>query len=134
MAAIELTDVQTASIEMTEKAVSRVHSLLQERELHGHALRVFVQGGGCSGFQYGMALEGEPRESDHQFTFENVNVVVDPVSMTYLTGAVIDYIDDVMGGGFQIENPNAVASCGCGHSFRTAGSADPTGAHGGGCC
>jgi iron-sulfur cluster assembly protein len=108
------------SIVLTAGAAARVQRLLEERQLAGHALRVFISGGGCSGLQYGMALEGTPRESDHRFGFDGVDVVVDPVSMDYLAGATIDYVDDLMGGGFKIENPNAVSSCGCGHSFRTS--------------
>jgi iron-sulfur cluster assembly accessory protein len=78
-----------------------VRRLLEERNLHEHALRVFVSGGGCSGMQYGMALEGNPRESDQRFAFEGVDVIVDPMSMTYLAGCTIDYVEDVMGGGFH---------------------------------
>lgn len=119
---IPMTDtaLETSSVELTPAAVDRVRRLLEERQLPGHALRVFISGGGCSGLQYGMALESQPRESDHRFGFDGVDVVVDPTSMEYLAGARIDYIEDVMGGGFKIENPNAVASCGCGHSFRTS--------------
>ncbi|HSB88908.1 MAG TPA: iron-sulfur cluster insertion protein ErpA [Anaerolineales bacterium] len=113
--------VSTEPITLTPSAVQRVRRLLDERNLQGHALRVFVSGGGCSGMQYGMALEGNPRETDQRYAFEGVDVVVDPMSMTYLAGCTIDYVDEIMGGGFRIDNPNAVASCGCGHSFRTAG-------------
>ena len=117
---------EAPSLQLTEGAAARVRRLLEERQLPDHALRVFVSGGGCSGLQYGMALEGEPRKTDHHFDFEGVKVVVDPMSMDYLAGVTIDYVDDLMGGGFKIENPNAVASCGCGHSFRTSrdGAAD----------
>jgi iron-sulfur cluster assembly accessory protein len=121
------------SIVLTSGAVARVQRLLEERQLTGHALRVFISGGGCSGMQYGMALEGQPRETDHRFGFGGVDVVVDPVSMDYLAGATIDYVDDLMGGGFKIENPNAVSSCGCGHSFKTerdgAASGESCGCH-----
>jgi iron-sulfur cluster assembly protein len=118
--------VEAPSIQLTEGAAARVRRLLEERQLPDHALRVFISGGGCSGLQYGMALEGQPRETDHRFAFKGVHVVVDPMSMDYLAGATIDYVEDVMGGGFKIENPNAVSSCGCGHSFRTSrdGAAD----------
>ncbi len=121
--ATELPQTTTAGVSLTEAAVDRVRRLLAERNLPQHALRVFVSGGGCSGLQYGMALEGSPREDDLRFNFGDVNVVVDPVSIDYLGGASIDYVDDVMGSGFKIENPNAVAACGCGHSFRTKDSA-----------
>jgi iron-sulfur cluster assembly protein len=133
MVATELARQDTGTIHLTESAVARVRRLLEERSLQDAALRVFVSGGGCSGMQYGMALEGNPRESDHRFAFEGVDVVVDPMSMTYLAGASIDYVDELMGGGFRIENPNAVSSCGCGHSFRTAGEAAGHAEHEGGC-
>ncbi|HQA69968.1 MAG TPA: iron-sulfur cluster assembly accessory protein, partial [Aggregatilineales bacterium] len=94
-------------------------------------LRVFVAGGGCSGMQYGMAFEPNPREDDYTATFEGVNIVIDPISLGYLYGANIDYVDTLMGGGFSIDNPNAVSTCGCGHSFRTGGEAS---SHGGGAC
>jgi len=112
-------EIVAPTITVTASAAARVQRLLEERQLSGHALRVFVSGGGCSGMQYGMALEGQPRETDHRFGFGGVDVVVDPVSMDYLSGVTIDYVDDLMGGGFKIENPNAVSSCGCGHSFKT---------------
>ncbi|NIS82816.1 MAG: iron-sulfur cluster insertion protein ErpA [Anaerolineales bacterium] len=108
-----------SDVNLTEAAIRRVQRLMEERDVSGHALRVFVSGGGCSGLQYGMALESEPRENDLQFSFNDVNVVIDPMSMGYLAGSTIDYTDDIMGGGFQIDNPNALASCGCGNSFRT---------------
>lgn len=111
-------EIPTA-IRLTPAAVQRVRNLLRERNAPDHALRVFVAGGGCSGMQYGMALEGQARESDASFEADGVRVVIDPTSMGYLAGATIDYMDDIMGGGFRIENPNASVSCRCGHSFRT---------------
>lgn len=120
-------------INLTPAAADAVRGLLQERELEDHALRVFVAGGGCSGYQYGMALEGEIRESDHVLDQHGVRVVVDEVSMSYLKGANIDFVNEVMGSGFKIENPNATSSCGCGHSFRTDGEAAPEHAHSEGC-
>lgn len=116
----EETSPEHPAVELSPSAVDRVRRLLDERQMGGHALRVFISGGGCSGLQYGMALEGQPRESDHRFAFDGIDVVIDPMSMEYLAGARIDYIEDVMGGGFKIDNPNAVSSCGCGHSFRTS--------------
>ena len=132
METLETSEVQTSSVQLTEAAVTRVRRLLQERNVPDHALRVFVSGGGCSGLQYGMALEGQPRDDDLRFSFDDVRVVIDPVSIDYLGGATIDYVDEVMGGGFRIENPNAHASCGCGHSFRTKEGA-ATEAHASGC-
>jgi iron-sulfur cluster assembly protein len=110
---------QTEKVLLTPAAAQAVRELLAKRELTGYALRVFVSGGGCSGFQYGMALENNIRPTDLSFDFEDVKVVVDEVSINYLNGATVDFVDSVMGSGFKIENPNAVSSCGCGSSFRT---------------
>jgi iron-sulfur cluster assembly protein len=119
--------VAKGEITLTDAAIARVRRLIEERNLQGHALRIFVSGGGCSGMQYGMALDGEPRETDRRYSFEGVDVLIDPLSFGYLNGITIDYQDDLMGGGFRIENPNAVASCGCGHSFRTEGGSSASG-------
>lgn len=112
-------NIQTDAISLTPAAAQAVHELLAKRNLEGYALRVFISGGGCSGFQYGMALEGNIRENDLSYEIEGVKVVVDEVSIDYLRGATVDYVDDLMGSGFKIENPNAVSTCGCGSSFRT---------------
>jgi iron-sulfur cluster assembly protein len=117
-------------ITVTPTALHMIKTLLEQRNIPGYALRVFVSGGGCSGLQYGMAFEQAPREFDAVLDFDGVNIVIDPTSMMYLQGASIDYVDSLMGGGFRIENPNAVSSCGCGSSFRTK---DTGGAAAGGC-
>ncbi|WP_420629987.1 HesB/IscA family protein [Candidatus Leptofilum sp.] len=117
---LEQTNVET--INLTEAAVNTVQTLLVQKEVPNHGLRVFVSGGGCSGMQYGMALEAEPRPYDHVIEKGGVKVFVDPTSMMYLNNATIDYEDSIMGGGFKIDNPNAVSSCGCGTSFKTEGS------------
>lgn len=114
-----LEQTETAQITLTASAADAVRELLAKRNLDGYALRVFVSGGGCSGFQYGMALEGNVRENDLTFDQYGVKVVIDEISINYLSGATIDYVDELMGSGFKIENPNAVSSCGCGSSFRT---------------
>ena len=118
-------------VTLTPSAVQAVRDLLAKRELNGYALRVFVSGGGCSGLQYGMALEGNIRDDDFTREFEDVKVVVDEVSINYLRGATVDYVENVMGSGFKIENPNAVSDCGCGSSFRTK---NDDGVEGGGGC
>jgi iron-sulfur cluster assembly protein len=118
-----LVQIQPDEITITEAAASAIQDMLAKRELVDHALRVFISGGGCSGYQYGMALEGEVRPSDFITEQFGVKVVIDDVSSNYLHGAVIDYVDDIMGSGFKIENPNAVSTCGCGHSFNTSESA-----------
>ena len=117
-------------ITLTPPAIQAVRDLMNKRNLEGYALRVFVSGGGCSGFQYGMALENNIRAEDMIDEFDGVKVVVDEVSIEYLRGAKVDYIEDIMGSGFKIENPNAVSSCGCGNSFKTGNSAN---SEGGGC-
>jgi iron-sulfur cluster assembly protein len=119
-----LEDTQTEVVNLTPSAVEAVKALLAKRNLEGYALRVFVSGSGCSGFQYGMSLEGNIRPEDFSSEFDGVKVVVDEISIDYLRGASIDYVDDIMGSGFKIENPNALSSCGCGSSFRTKDSAN----------
>ena len=117
---------------ITPAAVSIIHTLLQQRQIPNHALRVFVSGGGCSGLQYGMAFEAAPRDFDTVVEEGGVRMIVDSTSLMYLRGATIDYVDSLMGGGFRIDNPNAVSQCGCGNSFRTANdSGEET--SGGGC-
>lgn len=125
-----LEQIQTEGITITPSASQAVKELLEKRNLTNYALRVYVSGGGCSGFQYGMALENNIREQDFRYSFDGVDVVVDEVSINYLHGATVDFVDDLMGSGFKIENPNAIASCGCGSSFRTQ---DDPGAQSGGC-
>ena len=110
---------QTETVLLTLAAADAVRDLLTKRDLSGYALRVFVSGGGCSGYQYGMALENNIRPTDQCFDYDGVQLVVDEISIDYLRGATIDYVESVMGSGFKIENPNAVSACGCGSSFRT---------------
>lgn len=106
-------------IHVTETAASRISELLVEEGKVGQGLRVFVQGGGCSGFQYGLMIdEGEgDAESDQVFEVNGVKLLVDPISLRYLQGAEVDFVDNNMGGGFTIKNPNAKSTCGCGSSF-----------------
>ncbi len=118
---MELLQIETDDITITSSAAEAINEMLKKRDLKDHALRVYISGGGCSGQQYGMALEGDPQASDFTFEQHGVKVVVDDVSMGYLTGSVVDYVDDVMGSGFKINNPQATSTCGCGHSFRTDG-------------
>lgn len=120
-------------LNVSETAASRLLTMMREKQLDGYALRVFVAGGGCSGLQYGMTFDDETREGDSEFNASGLRVLVDPISAGYLMGASIDYVDSLMGGGFKIDNPNAVSSCGCGHSFRTASGGEEAPASGGGC-
>lgn len=123
----------TTLINMSESAANVVRKLLADKNIPDHALRIFVAGGGCSGMQYGMQFEAAPRAGDTVIEpHQGVKVLIDPQSATYLLGANVDYVDSIMGGGFRIDNPQAVSSCGCGHSFRTKGSESAAPA-GGGC-
>lgn len=108
-------------VTLTESAALKLQNVMNDKGLSGsHGLRVFVQGGGCGGMQYGMMFDNDPREGDEVYEEHGLRVYVDPTSLYYIDGAQIDYVDNLMGGGFHIENPNAVSSCGCGSSFRTA--------------
>lgn len=106
-------------ITLSVAAAEKLQDVMVEKGIAGHALRVFVSGGGCSGLSYGMTFAEGPELGDQIFESSNVKVVIDPGSIQYLDGAEIDYIDSLMGGGFRIENPNAVRSCACGSSFQT---------------
>ena len=111
--------VETSIVNMTPTAVDKVRELLAQENDPGLALRVFVAGGGCSGLQYGMTLD-EEQEGDTVIPLSSIKILVDEMSMGYIDGSEIDYVDSLMGAGFTVNNPNAVSSCGCGHSFKTA--------------
>ena len=116
----------TPDIVLTEKAAAELTALISDNGKDGALLRVWVQGGGCSGLQYGMALdENEPEEGDQVYADRGVRIVVDELSLRYMKGAVVDYVDDVLGGGFKIENPNATKGCGCGSSFSAGDEEHP---------
>lgn len=104
-------------ITLTDAAAGQIKGLLEGQGKTDAMLRVFVAGGGCSGFQYGMSLEEGAMEGDQHFEVNGVNVIVDSRSAMYIEGAEVDYVDTLMGGGFKIENPNAASTCGCGTSF-----------------
>jgi iron-sulfur cluster assembly accessory protein len=128
-------DTSTAqpALFVTETAANTIRSLLEQRQILDHALRVFVTGGGCSGMQYGMAFEPAPSEHDTVVDVESgIRLVVDPTSLMYLEGSTIDFVDSLVGGGFRIDNPNAASACGCGKSFRS-GESDAQAADDAGC-
>jgi len=108
------------NVTVTERAALKAKALLEQRGMTQGALRVFVVGGGCSGYQYGMALAPEAEEGDIVIEREGVRVLVDPDSVKLLDGAEVDYTEDIMKSGFNIFNPNATKSCACGSSFQTA--------------
>lgn len=118
-------------ITLTERAVTELKDLMASQAKQEAALRVWVAGGGCSGLSYGMALDdGGPEDGDQTFEQDGVKIYVDGLSLNYMEGASVDYVDDTLGGGFKIENPNATSSCGCGSSFKTEDSGE---AAAGGC-
>ena len=113
-------DIAQRNITVTESAAKRI-AVLREQEQVGDAnLRIAVSGGGCSGFQYGLSFDDQTNPDDLVFERDGVGVVVDDVSLDLLNGAEVDFVEDLMGASFQIRNPNAASSCGCGNSFSIA--------------
>ncbi|HUH39923.1 MAG TPA: iron-sulfur cluster insertion protein ErpA [Castellaniella sp.] len=110
-------EVPPSPLAFTDAAVSKVRELLAEEGNPGLKLRVFVQGGGCSGFQYGFTFDEDTNEDDTTIERDGVSLLVDPMSFQYLVGSEIDYKDDLEGSQFVIRNPNANTTCGCGSSF-----------------
>jgi iron-sulfur cluster assembly protein len=107
-----------AAVALSDKATEKIKELLAgSDEAAGQALRVAVRGGGCSGFQYALALD-QPKDDDHVFQHQGVAVIVDKVSMQFVFGSEVDYVDGLQGAGFTVNNPNVVAACGCGSSFQ----------------
>jgi iron-sulfur cluster assembly protein len=126
-----LDTIQNTTINLSERAAEEILGLMARMDKQESALRIYVAGGGCSGLSYQMGIEDMVEESDFLYNCHGVKVVVDPMSINYVRGASIDFVEDEMGGGFKIDNPNAVRSCGCGSSFSTE---DGPEASGGGCC
>lgn len=106
-------------IEITDTAIEKISQLIEEEKDSNLMLRAFVSGGGCSGFQYGFTLDNDQQSDDWEFSINKYKLLVDAVSMNYLTGATIDFKEDIYGAHFTIINPNASTSCGCGNSFST---------------
>lgn len=111
--------VETSILSITPTAAEKVRELLEQENDPSLALRIFVAGGGCSGLQYGMTLD-EEQDGDTTVEQSGIKVLVDEMSLGYINGSQVDYVDSLMGAGFTVNNPNAVSSCGCGHSFKTA--------------
>ncbi len=113
-----MTETPQTAITLTEVAAGKVRELLSGQEdSEGQALRVAVRGGGCSGFQYALAFD-RPKDDDNVFEVDGVSVVVDKVSMQFVFGSEVDYVEGLQGAGFSVNNPNVVAACGCGSSFQ----------------
>ena len=107
-----------SAVKLTDAAAEKIRDLVTANE-DEQALRVAVKGGGCSGFQYALALDA-PKDDDHVFEHKGVAVIVDKLSMQFVFGSEVDYVDGLQGAGFTVNNPNVVAACGCGQSFRTS--------------
>ena len=122
----------TPLVSLTEAAATKIKQLLADETDVG-VLRIAIQGGGCSGFQYGLGFDTGAAEGDLELEQHGVTVVIDPFSAPYLRGAEVHYVDSIQAAGFAVNNPNAVASCGCGHSFQVADEDAPEGSAGAGC-
>jgi len=110
-------ELEERRVVLTENAVRRIAILKTEENAENAFLRIAVSGGGCSGFQYGLSFDDERQEDDFLFERDGVGVIIDDVSLGLLNGAEVDFVEDLMGASFQIRNPNAASSCGCGNSF-----------------
>jgi iron-sulfur cluster assembly accessory protein len=121
VATVETSPSPAFVVSLTESAAEKIKSLMaQEPAGEADVLRVAIRGGGCSGFEYALGFDRGPGPGDHELEAHGVRVVVDPLSAPYLTGANVDFVETIQEAGFKIDNPNAVASCGCGHSFQPA--------------
>jgi iron-sulfur cluster assembly protein len=127
---MEIAERSGTLISLTESAADKIKALMAEED-EVAVLRVAVQGGGCSGFEYALGFDRGAQEGDHELSLHGVEVVVDPFSAPYLQGATIDFLNGLQESGFKIDNPNVSASCGCGHSFQVEEGADPGEAAGG---
>lgn len=114
-----VTETETDVISVTPVAAEKVRELLKQENDPSLGLRIFVAGGGCSGLQYGMTLD-EEQEGDTSISMGDFKIFIDEMSIQYISGSEVDYVDSLMGAGFTVNNPNAVSTCGCGHSFKTA--------------
>jgi iron-sulfur cluster assembly accessory protein len=110
---------ETDVISVTPVAAEKVRELITQENDPTLGLRIFVAGGGCSGLQYGMTLD-EEQEGDTLIAMGDFKIFIDEMSIQYISGSEVDYVDSLMGAGFTVNNPNAVSTCGCGHSFKTA--------------
>jgi iron-sulfur cluster insertion protein len=112
-----ISEIEERRVLLTERAARRIAVLRTQENAENAFLRIAVSGGGCSGFQYGLSFDDQRNEDDFIFERDGVGVVVDDVSLGLLSGAELDFVEDLMGASFQIKNPNAASSCGCGNSF-----------------
>src|SRR4030067_1691418 len=109
----------TFPLTFTKTAADAVRDVMTKKSLQGYALRLFISGGGCSGYQYCLALDNNTRTDDMMIETDGIKLLIDDVSIKYLQGATVDYIEGMTSSGFKITNPNAAATCGCGQSFNS---------------
>ena len=112
-----MAEVKMPTVEVTEVASAKMHEIIEQEHMSGKGVRIYVEGGGCSGFQYGFTFDETIEDGDSQVENQGVKLLVDPMSVQYLMGAEIDYKEDLQGAQFIIRNPNAQTTCGCGSSF-----------------
>jgi len=126
---------ETTLVTLTEGAAAKISRLMAEEPAgEAEVLRVAIQGGGCSGFEYALGFDRGAQTGDHELQFHGVKVVVDPFSAPYLQGSTIDFLEGLQESGFKIDNPNVVSACGCGSSFQVAEGEAPDAAAGCGTC
>jgi iron-sulfur cluster assembly protein len=126
---------ETTLVTLTERAASKVSGIMAEEPAgEAEVLRIAIQGGGCSGFEYALGFDRGAQEGDHELEFHGVKVVVDPFSAPYLKGSTIDFLETLQESGFKIDNPNVASACGCGSSFQVAEGEAPDAAGGCGTC
>jgi len=133
MGHMEVTESTEEIVSLTPAAAIKIRELMAT-ETDVSVLRVAIEGGGCSGFQYGLGFDRGAQEGDHELDCEGVKVVVDPFSAPYLQGSTVDFLETLQESGFKIDNPNATSSCGCGSSFQVADGEAPSDAAGCGGC
>ena len=134
MQTVTTVDQPTTLVALTERAAAKITELMAEEPAgEAEVLRIAVQGGGCSGFEYALGFDRGPQDGDLELESYGVTVVVDPFSAPYLQGATVDFLSSIQEAGFKIENPNVASSCGCGHSFQVEEGDAPESAHSHGC-
>ena len=124
---------QALAISISDVAAAKASAILANQDKPNAGIRVFVKSGGCSGYQYGMAIDDRELEGDLVLVDKGIKLVVDRMSLPLLEGGQVDYLENMMGGGFTVNNPNATSACGCGHSFRTDGAQSGDASSGSGC-
>jgi len=125
---------ETTVVTLTERAAVKVQGLMAEEPAgEAEVLRIAIQGGGCSGFEYALGFDRAAQSGDHELEFHGVRVVVDPFSAPYLKGSTIDFLEGLQESGFKIDNPNASSACGCGHSFQVEDAPEGAAGCGSGC-